>query len=135
MTATAARSLTPSISWSATANDAPTVANAIPDQVATEDTAFSFPFAANTFADVDVGDTLTYTSDASGWLSFDAATRTFSGTPLNADVGTVTVTVTADDGNGGTVSDTFDIVVSNTQRCADGGQPDPRPDGDRGRAV
>ena len=33
---------------------------------------------------------------------------------LNADVGTVTVTVTADDGNGGTVSDTFDIVVSNT---------------------
>ena len=62
-------------------------------------------------ADVDVGDTLTYTSDASGWLSFDAATRTFSGTPLNADVGTVTVTVTADDGNGGTVSDTFDIVV------------------------
>ena len=41
-------------------------------------------------------------------------TRTFSGTPLNADVGTTTVTVTADDGNGGTVSDTFDIVISNT---------------------
>ena len=61
-----------------------------------------------------IGDTLTYTSDASGWLSFDAATRTFSGTPLNADVGTMTVTVTADDGNGGTVSDTFDIVISNT---------------------
>ena len=66
------------------------------------------------FRDVDAGDTLTYTSDASGWLSFDAATRTFSGTPLNADVGTVTVTVTADDGNGGTVSDTFDIVVGNS---------------------
>ena len=47
--------------------------------------------------DVDVGDTLTYTSDASGWLSFDAATRTFSGTPLNGDVGTTTVTVTADE--------------------------------------
>ena len=101
-------------------NDAPTVANPIPDQVATEDTPFSFTFAANTFADVDVGDTLTYTSDASGWLSFDAATRTFTGTPLNADVGTVTVTVTADDGNGGTVSDTFDIVVGNSNDAPTG---------------
>ena len=62
-------------------NDAPTVANPIPDQVATEDTPFTFTFAANTFADIDVGDTLTYTSDASGWLSFNAATRTFIGTP------------------------------------------------------
>ncbi|NNF97161.1 MAG: tandem-95 repeat protein, partial [Halobacteria archaeon] len=94
-------------------NDAPTVANAIPDQVATEDVLFNFTFAANTFNDADVGDTLSYTSDASGWLSFDAATRTFTGTPLNADVGTTTVTVTADDGNGGTVSDTFDIVIIN----------------------
>ncbi|MGB5676410.1 MAG: DUF2341 domain-containing protein, partial [Gammaproteobacteria bacterium] len=94
-------------------NDAPTVDNAIADQVATEDTPFSFQFSSNVFGDVD-GDTLTYASDASGWLSFDAATRTFSGTPLNADVGTTTVTVTADDGNGGTISDTFDIVISNT---------------------
>ena len=54
-------------------------------------TVFSFQFAANTFADVDVGDSLTYTaSGVPGWLSFDAATRTFSGTPANADVGTVT---------------------------------------------
>ena len=101
-------------------NDVPTVANPIPDQVATEDTPFTFTFAANTFADLDVGDTLTYISDASGWLSFNAATRTFSGTPLNADVGTVTVTVTADDGNGGTVSDTFDIVVGNTNDAPTG---------------
>ena len=82
-----------------------------------------------------IGDTLTYTSDASGWLSFDAATRTFSGTPLNADVGTVTVTVTADDGNGGTVSDTFDIVVGNSQRCPDRGQPNPGPGGHRRHTV
>ncbi len=44
------------------ANDAPTVANPIADQNATEDSAFSFQFASNTFADVDVGDTLTYTA-------------------------------------------------------------------------
>jgi len=104
----------------ANTNDAPTVANAIPDKNATEDSAFSFQFASNTFSDVDVGDTLSYTATLSGgaalpaWLSFNATTRTFSGTPLNADVGTISVEVTADDGNGGTIADTFDIVIANT---------------------
>src|SRR5262249_1526920 len=45
----------------ANTNDAPTVANAIADQSATEDAAFNFQFASNTFADVDAGATLTYT--------------------------------------------------------------------------
>ncbi len=94
-------------------NDAPTVTNLIADQTAIEDTLFTFQFAANTFNDAD-GDTLTYTSDAFGWLSFDAATRTFSGTPLNADIGTISVTVSADDGNDEAISDTFDIVISNS---------------------
>ncbi|WP_152625206.1 putative Ig domain-containing protein, partial [Cellvibrio sp. OA-2007] len=48
------------------------------------------------------------------WLSFNAGTRTFSGTPTNAFVGTVSIDVIANDGNGGTVTDTFDIVVANT---------------------
>jgi len=102
------------------ANDAPTVANAIPNQNATEDAAFNFQFAANTFADIDAGDTLTYSAQLAGggalpaWLSFDAVTHTFSGTPANSDVGTVSIDVIADDGNGSTVTDTFDIVVANT---------------------
>jgi hypothetical protein len=102
----------------ANVNDAPTLANAILNQDATESSAFSFQFASNTFADIDVGDTLTYSAQLSGggalpaWLSFNSATRTFSGTPADADVGTVTVEVTADDGNGGTVNDTFNIVVA-----------------------
>jgi len=101
-------------------NVAPTVANPIPDQVATEDAAFSFQFAANTFADVDVGNTFTYSAELAvlggmpPWLSFDAATRTFSGTPANGDVGTWTVEVTANDGFGGEVIDTFVITVANT---------------------
>ena len=99
-------------------NTAPTVANTIPNQTATAGTAFSYAFLANTFADTDPGDTLTYTATQSddtalpSWLSFAAATRTFSGTPTAADVGTVSVKVTASDGHGGSVSDTFDIVVS-----------------------
>src|SRR5690606_27068731 len=101
-------------------NDAPTVANPIPDQDASEDAAFNFQFAANTFEDVDLGSTLAYTAELAGggalpaWLSFDATTRTFSGTPTNANVGTVSIQVTADDGNFGTISDSFDIVVANS---------------------
>ncbi|MDO9551044.1 Ig-like domain-containing protein, partial [Rhodonellum sp.] len=100
-------------------NDAPTVANPIPNQNATQGAAFNFQFANNTFADVDAGTTLTYSAQLSGggalpaWLSFDSITRTFSGTPLNANVGTVSIDVIANDGNGGTVTDTFDIVVAN----------------------
>ena len=102
----------------ASTNTAPTVANTIPNQTATAGTAFSYAFLANTFADTDTGDMLTYTATQSddtalpSWLSFAAATRTFSGMPTAADVGTVSVKVTASDGNGGSVSDTFDIVVS-----------------------
>lgn len=101
-------------------NDDPVINNAIANQVATEDSAFSFQFAANTFADED-GDTLTYSAQISGggslpgWLSFDATSRTFSGTPGNDDVGSLTIRVTADDGKGGTpAAQTFDIVVTNT---------------------
>ena len=104
----------------ANTNDTPTLANAIPNQNASEDAAFNFQFAANTFADPDVGDTLTYTAQLAGggalpvWLNFNAATRTFSGTPANGDAGTLSIQVTADDGNGGSIADSFDIVVANT---------------------
>ena len=98
-------------------NTAPTVATAIPDQSATAGTAFSYAFPDNTFSDAD-SDTLTYTATkADGtalptWLSFTDSTRTFSGTPQAADIATVSVKVTASDGNGGSVSDEFDITVS-----------------------
>ncbi len=96
-----------------------TVANAIPDQAATAGTAFSYSFPANTFSAADTSDTLSYTATQSDganlptWLTFTPATRAFIGTPQAADVGTVTVKVTASDGKGGTVSDSFDIVVDN----------------------
>ncbi len=112
------------VTVTAVANNAPTVDNAIPDQTATAGTAFSYAFAANTFADVD-GDDLTYTavkSDGTAlpdWLSFNSGTRAFTGTPQAADVGTLSVKVTADDGNSGTVDDTFDIVVSHPARNLD----------------
>ena len=109
-------------------NNAPTVATVILDRTATAGAVFSFAFPADTFNDAD-SDTLTYTATESddsalpAWLSFDAATRTFSGTPQAADVETVSVKVTASDGNGGSVSDTFDIVVSAAANNAAMGAP------------
>ena len=100
-------------------NNAPTLANAIPDQTATAGTGFSYQFPANTFNDVDT-DTLSYTGTKADdtmlptWLVFTASTRTFSGTPAVSDVGIVSVKVTATDTNSGTVSDEFDITVSAT---------------------
>jgi trimeric autotransporter adhesin len=104
----------------ANTNDAPTVSAALADRAATEDAAFSFTVPANTFADVDLGDVLSYSatladgSGLPGWLSFDAQTRIFSGTPLNEHVGTLSLKVTATDLALAQASDTFNIAVANT---------------------
>ena len=101
-------------------NEAPTVANAISDQTIAEDSALSFQFASDVFIDVDARDSLTYTAALStdaalpSWLSFDASTITFSGTPANADVGSIDIKVTATDGSATSVSDTFALAVTNT---------------------
>ena len=120
----------------ANTNDAPTVANALVDQAVDEDAALDYTFAANTFADADSGASCTYTAtDTSGnalpgWLTFTANDRQFTGTPLNANVGTLAVRVTCDDGQGGSVSDDFNIVVSNTNDAptTSGGSASPNED-------
>jgi Ca2+-binding RTX toxin-like protein len=101
-------------------NDAPVLAHAIGDQAATEDAPFSFTIAADAFTDVDAADSLVLTAAlANGdplpsWLSFDAATRTFSGIPANGDVGTLSVKVTGTDVAGAIASDVFDLTIANT---------------------
>ncbi|WP_228012927.1 putative Ig domain-containing protein [Nostoc edaphicum] len=101
------------------ANDAPEVVNEIANQEATEDTVFNFTFSEDTFIDVDAGDTLTYTATLENgdplpsWLSFNAATKTFNGTPLNADVSNFNIKVTARDIFGVEVSDDFALTVKN----------------------
>jgi Ca2+-binding RTX toxin-like protein len=105
----------------ANTNDTPVVAGAIADQSTNEDSAFTFTLPAGAFADDDAihGDTLSYAATlADGgalptWLSFDAATRSFSGTPVQADVGALDVRVTATDQPGAAVSDLFTLTVVN----------------------
>jgi uncharacterized delta-60 repeat protein len=101
----------------ANVNDTPTVANAVADQNATEGEAFSFTVPSNTFADVDSGDTLTYTAtraDGSAWpswLQFDDSTGTMSGTPGSWDVGAYNLQVSASDAAGASVSAAFTVTV------------------------
>jgi len=91
-------------------NSAPTLASANSDQSTTAGANFTYDATQNgaTFSDAD-GDTLSYSvtyspnnnglSDENGVLS-GAATQ----------AGTYTITITADDGNGGQASDSFDII-------------------------
>jgi Ca2+-binding RTX toxin-like protein len=80
---------------------------------------FSFTFAEDTFKDIDVGDSLSYSaslengSPLPSWLTFDTATRTFNGTPSNADVGNIHVKLVALDKTGATATATFGLEVVN----------------------
>jgi Ca2+-binding RTX toxin-like protein len=101
------------------ANDAPVVAKPLTDQNTLEDEVFTYKVPANTFVDVNMGDILTYNvsladgSDLPSWLTFDAATQTFNGTPGNDDIGMLSLKVTATDPEGENVSDEFDVTVIN----------------------
>ncbi|MDM9585268.1 putative Ig domain-containing protein [Nostoc sp. GT001] len=98
---------------------APVLGKEIVDQQATEDIFFSFTVPDDTFTDLDVGDTLTYTATLDddtplpNGLKFNAATKTFSGTPDNGDVGSLNIKVTAKDVGGETASDVFKLTVNN----------------------
>ncbi len=97
-------------------NDAPVVAVPIPDQSSPEDTAWSYTLAAGSFTDAE-GQPLTLTAAlANGaalpaWLSFNAATRTLSGTPPANFNGSLDIRVTASDG-AASVSDTFVLAIT-----------------------
>lgn len=100
------------------ANTAPQAATTITAQKANEKSRWQFTLPANAFRDPD-GDTLTYTASLVDgkalpkWLYFDAAKRTFSGTPGNDDVGNLSIRVTANDGRGGSAAQDFALEVVN----------------------
>ncbi|MEI7222648.1 putative Ig domain-containing protein, partial [Pectobacterium carotovorum] len=100
------------------ANDAPVVATPIPPQNVTQGGGFNFTVPDGTFSDPD-GDTLTLSatlangSPLPSWLRFDPTIGTFSGTPGNADVGTLVIRVTATDGSNTSISTSFGLTVTN----------------------
>jgi VCBS repeat-containing protein len=102
------------------ANDAPVLTAQTANQNATVGSAYSLVLPAGTFTDVDAGDTLTYSATAAdgsalpAWLAFNAATRTFSGTPAAANVGTLSIKTSAADLGGLVASETFNLAVTTT---------------------
>jgi hypothetical protein len=87
------------------------LANPLADQEVYAGLALSYTVPADAFNDPD-GGALTYAaSGMPAWLAFDAASRTFSGTPSVDDVGTSTITVTATDSDADSASDTFVVAV------------------------
>ena len=96
-------------------NTPPVVAIPLADQTATVGVSFTYVIPEDAFTDAD-GDPLAYAAATSngaglpGWLTFTAATRTFTGTPDPGDGGTVLMTVTASDGTAA-ASDEFALTV------------------------
>ena len=97
-------------------NRPPRLADPIDDQSSPEDAAISFRIPAAAFLDPD-GDTLLYSASIAddtplpGWLSFDAGTQTFSGTPPEHFNGTIPLKLIASDG-AESASDVFDLVIA-----------------------
>ena len=100
-------------------NQDPQVGTTLQNQSSDEDTAVSFTLPSDAFSDAD-GDTLTLTAtlaDGSAlpsWLTFTASTRTFSGTPPQDYNGTLSIKVSASDGQTGSTpaTQTFSLTIS-----------------------
>jgi Ca2+-binding RTX toxin-like protein len=104
-------------------NHAPTVAVPLADQTISEGASLNLVVPANTFADEDAGDALTYSASLAdetalpAWLSFNPTTRTFTGTPDDAQVGNLDLRVTVTDTGKLTVSDVFTLTVNNVNEA------------------
>ncbi len=100
-------------------NDAPSVNKTLSHQLATEDQPFTFQIPTDTFRDIDFGDKLALSAAlANGnplpaWLAFDAATRTFFGTPDNDQVGTAIIKLIATDQFGAAADTELTLEVIN----------------------
>ncbi|QDG52215.1 tandem-95 repeat protein [Persicimonas caeni] len=95
-------------------NDAPSFTST-PVTAVDEDQDYSYAITAS---DIDAGDSLSIgATTLPGWLSVQDnqdGTATLSGMPRNEHVGTHAVVLTVSDGAGGSDTQSFDIVVSNT---------------------
>ncbi len=101
-------------------NDAPMVGEALIDQTISEGSVFSYQIPMGSFTDPDQSDSLSYSvalddgSALPAWLTFDSATGSFCGSPSSADIGTLTIKVTAADSEGLSVSNSFSLIVENS---------------------
>ncbi len=101
-------------------NQAPFAAGVLPELSTPKGSGFSFVVPASTFTDPE-SQVLSYTAtlaDGSAlptWLSWNPTTRTLSGTPGDANEGSIKIRITATDGSGLSASTTFGLRVAAAQ--------------------
>ncbi|MFM7265257.1 MAG: putative Ig domain-containing protein, partial [Cyanobium sp.] len=101
-------------------NSAPVVATPIPDQTINTGAPWFYTLPESSFSDPDLTDLLTYSASLAdgsplpAWLSFDPATRSFSGTPVDADATNLSLKVVATDPADASTSDTFALTIVDT---------------------
>ena len=106
---------------------APTAGKPLAAQSIHEKDKLSYTLAEDTFHTANKDDKLSYSARlADGkplpkWLNFDAATRTFSGTPGNDDVGTLDIEISVQ-GKGGSASQHLALNVINVNDAPQVGQ-------------
>ncbi|MDA1018383.1 MAG: putative Ig domain-containing protein, partial [Planctomycetota bacterium] len=99
-------------------NVSPYVINPLADVALSAGKPLNWAVPDNTFFDPNVNDTLALAAYVDSgdplpaWLSFDANTNTFSGTPGTSDLNLSRIRLVADDGNLGTSSTFFGVNVS-----------------------
>ncbi len=99
-------------------NAAPTLATPIADMTVAAQQNFGFVVSSTTFADIDGVTTLSYSATLAdgralpSWLTLNATTHAFSGTPTQADIGALDIRVTATDTGGAAVSDVFHLTIA-----------------------
>jgi hypothetical protein len=113
VTATDAHGKTISESFNLAVGDSGPTATAIANQSAYEGHSFSLNVSSH-FKAPAVGDTLTFSASLPTGLGIDAHTGVISGTPTDSDFGNNTVTVTATDAHGKTISESFNLAVGDS---------------------
>lgn len=99
------------------ANDAPILAQPIPDRSGIEGQRFMFELPASTFVDIDQGDALTLAASLENgdalpdWLTFDPETGVFEGSPAVGTTGRYAIQVTATDASGASASGLFALTI------------------------
>jgi Ca2+-binding RTX toxin-like protein len=102
-------------------NQAPVLVAVPPEQLVTDASFFSIAVPASGFADRD-GDVLYYTlaladGPLPAWLSFDRASMTLSGTPADANTGSLQLRLTATDSGGKSVSVEYALNVADINQA------------------
>ncbi|HKB55756.1 MAG TPA: putative Ig domain-containing protein, partial [Ramlibacter sp.] len=119
VTATDSAGLSATQSFALAVSYAPRAGEPVAPQTAAEDASWTFTLPEGALTDSDPDDTLSFAASSldggplPAWLSFDATTRVFSGTPANDDVGLLDVTVTATDTSGASADTQFRLEVLN----------------------